>query len=92
MSPNYCGMSPDAPAKALARFLTEREVQTPSERSKVWQATTVQRMKARWSNQVDALINPRYHACTGHCVSLKGTLRFITKRTRLARFAGVKPR
>ena len=53
MSPNYCGMSPDAPAKALARFLTEGEVQTPSGRSKVWQATTVQRMKARWSNQVE---------------------------------------
>ena len=48
-----CGMSPDAPAKALARFLTEREVQTPSGRSTVWQATTVQRMKARWSNQVE---------------------------------------
>ncbi|MDA8785437.1 RepB family DNA primase [Planktomarina temperata] len=48
-----CGMSPDAPAKALARFLTEREVQTPSGRSTVWQATTVQRIKARWSNQVD---------------------------------------
>jgi len=46
-------MSPDAPAKALARFLTEREVQTPSGRSTVWQATTVQRMKARWSNQVE---------------------------------------
>ena len=44
-----CGMSPDAPAKALARFLTEREVQTPSGRSTAWQATTVQRMKARWS-------------------------------------------
>ena len=48
-----CGMSPDAPAKALARFLTEREVQTPSGRSTVWQATTVQRMKARWSDQMD---------------------------------------
>jgi len=46
-------MSPDAPAKALARFLTEGEVQTPSGRSKVWKATTVQRMKARWSNQVE---------------------------------------
>lgn len=43
-----CGMSPDAPAKALARFLTERGVQTPSGRSTVWQATTVQRLKARW--------------------------------------------
>jgi DNA invertase Pin-like site-specific DNA recombinase len=43
-----CGMSPDAPAKALARFLTERGVQTPSGRSTTWQATTVQRMKARW--------------------------------------------
>jgi DNA invertase Pin-like site-specific DNA recombinase len=43
-----CGLSPDAPAKALARFLTERGVQTPSGRSTVWQATTVQRMKARW--------------------------------------------
>ncbi|EBA04177.1 putative resolvase [Rhodobacterales bacterium HTCC2150] len=43
-----CGMSPDAPAKALARFLTGRGVQTPSGRSTVWQATTVQRMKARW--------------------------------------------
>jgi len=46
-------MSPDAPAKALAGFLTEREVQTPSGRSTVWQATTVQRMRARWSNQVE---------------------------------------
>ena len=26
MSAKYCGMSPDAPPKALARFLTEREV------------------------------------------------------------------
>ena len=43
-----CGMSPDAPAKALARFLTERGVATPSGRSTVWQTTTVQRMKARW--------------------------------------------
>jgi hypothetical protein len=43
-----CGMSPEAPAKALARFLTERGVQTPSGRSTTWQATTVQRMKARW--------------------------------------------
>ena len=43
-----CGMSPDEPAKALARFLTERGVQTPSGRSTTWQATTVQRMKARW--------------------------------------------
>ena len=43
-----CGMSPEAPAKALARFLTERGVQTPSGRSTVWQATTVQRLKARW--------------------------------------------
>jgi len=42
------GMSPDASAKALARFLTERGVQTPSGRSTTWQATTVQRMKARW--------------------------------------------
>jgi len=30
--------------------------------------------------------------CTGLCVSLKGTLRFITKRTVLARFAGGNPR
>ena len=43
-----CGMSPDASAKALARFLTERGVTTPSGRSTVWQTTTVQRMKARW--------------------------------------------
>ena len=43
------GMSPDAPAKAIARFLTERGVQTPSGRSSVWQATTVQRLKARWN-------------------------------------------
>ena len=43
-----CGLSPDAPAKALARFLTERGVTIPSGRSTVWQATTVQRMKARW--------------------------------------------
>ena len=43
-----CGMSPEAPAKALARFLTERGVQTPSGCSTVWQATTVQRLKARW--------------------------------------------
>ena len=46
-------MSPDAPAKALAMFLTECEVQTPSGRSTVWQATTLQRMKARWSNQME---------------------------------------
>jgi hypothetical protein len=46
-------MPPDEPAKALARFLTEREVQTPSGRSTVWQAATAQRMKARWSNQVE---------------------------------------
>ena len=26
MSAKYCGMSPNAPPKALARFLTEREV------------------------------------------------------------------
>ena len=43
-----CGLTPDAPAKSLARFLTERGVTTPSGRSTVWQATTVQRMKARW--------------------------------------------
>jgi len=43
-----CGMSPEASAKSLARFLTERGVQTPSGRSAVWQATTVKRMKARW--------------------------------------------
>lgn len=46
-----CGLSPNAPAKALARFLTERGVQTPSGRSKTWQATTVRRMKARWGEQ-----------------------------------------
>ena len=47
-----CGLSPEASskslAKSLAKFLTERGVQTPSGRSTVWQATTVQRMKARW--------------------------------------------
>lgn len=43
-----CGMSPDAPAKAIARFLTERGVQTPSGRATTWQATTVQRLKSRW--------------------------------------------
>ena len=48
----------NSPAKALARFLTEREVQTPSGRSTVWQATTVQRMKARWSNQMEQLRKP----------------------------------
>ena len=41
----------DAPAKFPARFLTERGVQTLSGRSTTWQATTVQRMKARWSDQ-----------------------------------------
>ncbi len=30
-------MSPEASAKSLARFLTERGVQTPSGRSTVWQ-------------------------------------------------------
>ena len=43
-----CDMSPKASAQAIARFLTERGVQTPSGRSTVWQATTVLRMKARW--------------------------------------------
>lgn len=43
-----CGVSTDAPAKTIARFLTERGVQTPSGRSTTWQATTVQRLKARW--------------------------------------------
>ena len=43
-----CGMSPDASAKSIARFLTERGVQTPSGRSTTWQATTVQRLKSRW--------------------------------------------
>lgn len=42
------GLSPDDPAKAIARFLTSRGIQTPSGRSTVWQATTVQRLKARW--------------------------------------------
>ncbi len=41
-------MSPEASAKSLARFLTERGATTPSGRSTVWQATTIQRMKARW--------------------------------------------
>lgn len=45
-----CGMSPDASAKAIARFLTERGVQTPSGRSTTWQATTVQRLKSRWGD------------------------------------------
>ena len=43
-----CGQSPEASAKSLARFLTEREVTTPSGSSTVWQATSVQRMKVRW--------------------------------------------
>lgn len=42
------GFSPDEPASAIARFLTSRGIQTPSGRSTVWQATTVQRLKARW--------------------------------------------
>jgi DNA invertase Pin-like site-specific DNA recombinase len=45
-----CGMSPEASAKAIARFLTERGVQTPSGRSTTWQATTVQRLKSRWGD------------------------------------------
>jgi DNA invertase Pin-like site-specific DNA recombinase len=43
-----CGQSPEASSKSLAKFLTDRGVQTPSGRSTVWQGTTVQRMKARW--------------------------------------------
>jgi hypothetical protein len=45
-----CGVSPEASAKAIARFLTERGVQTPSGRSTTWQATTVQRLKSRWGD------------------------------------------
>ena len=90
-----CGMSPDAPAKALARFLTEREVQTPSGRSTVWQATTVQRMKARWSNQMESRV--QLHKPTLSCLyealrEADGAPRFITKRIGLARFTGVNPR
>jgi hypothetical protein len=44
------GISPDAPAKVLVRFLTEHYVQTPSGRSTTWQATTVKRVKARWGD------------------------------------------
>ena len=48
------GVSPDEPARAIARFLTDRGIQTPSGRSSVWQATTVQRLKARWDRLVAA--------------------------------------
>jgi DNA invertase Pin-like site-specific DNA recombinase len=43
-----CGQSPEASSKSLAKFLTERGVQSPSGRSTVWQVNTVQRLKARW--------------------------------------------
>jgi hypothetical protein len=64
----------DAPAKSLARFLTEREVQTPSGRSTTWPATTVQRMRTRWGDQT--VLSTRVHklwylACMSLCVSLK---------------------
>ena len=48
MAQSDCSISSDAPGKVLARFLTERDVQTPSRRSTTWQATTVHRMKACW--------------------------------------------
>jgi len=62
----------NSPAKALAGSLTEREVQTPSGRSTVWQATTVQRIRTRWSNQVGHFINLGYRACVSLSVRLMG--------------------
>jgi hypothetical protein len=88
-------MSPDSPAKALARFLTEREVQTPYGRSTVWQATTVQRMRTRWSNQMECpqrLHKLTLSCCTSLCVRLMGPLGCMGERIGLARFKGGYPR
>ena len=38
-------------AKAMARFLIERGVQTQSGHLTTWQATTVQRMRTHWIDQ-----------------------------------------
>ena len=95
MSPNYYGMSPDAPAKALARFLTECEVQTPSGRSTVWQATTGQRMRTHWGDQM--VVGLRLISCVTLPVEASaqasgGALQKAMEQIGLARFVDRNPR